>query len=111
LTIISPYLPRSIDVIPSFPEPNAYVTVADVLSTLHRALRLTVTPDQFKLLPSREVQRMVNVAYESRISNRRIFEGKDTGVKMVDCLMGRNRFAGLSGGAPFGPGTWALNIS
>jgi hypothetical protein len=110
LTIISQHLPKEIAIYASPLNSGAYVTVEDVLITLHRALRLPVTPGQLDMLPSRHARRIVSAAYESRIRNKRIFEGMDTGVKRVDCLMGRNRFMGLSS-TRVGPGTWALNVS
>jgi hypothetical protein len=96
------------------PVPDAFITVADVLATLHRALRLAVHPNEYNALPSHEDKHKVNAAYEHRylrIADPAAHEEeKRKGVKRVDFLMGRTRFLGLSRTTE-GPGIWALNLA
>jgi hypothetical protein len=89
--------------------------VADVLKTLYTALRLTVTPAEYDALPSREVKFRVVAAYENRCrrsgSGSAYEKEKRKGVKRIDFLMGKNRFARL---APMSnsaqSGTWLLHV-
>jgi hypothetical protein len=110
LTLVSDLLPWSIVVAPS---PASYINVSDVITTLHRSLRLAVHPDEFNALPSHDAKYRVNMAYEGRCKRleedpRACEEEKKKGVKRVDFLMGRTMFMGLS---PVGPGVWTINVS
>jgi len=115
LTIISPHLPWSIIVQPSqSPKSNswaggpaAFVTVADVLSTLYRALRLSVLPAEYSQLPSHEAKDKVNYAYQVRTQGSA--EARK-GVKRVDFLGVRKTFLGLSS-THRGPDIWMLNVT
>lgn len=113
LTLVSGSLPWTLTIHPSSPKPDAFVTVADVLFTLYRILRLNVTPAEYGTLPSREARRRVNASYEHRHQRigdeRERDEEKRKGVKRVDFLMGRNRFLGLSC-IKRGPDVWELNV-
>jgi hypothetical protein len=117
MTIISELLPWSIVVTPSSPKPDACVTVADVITTLHRTLRLAVHPDEFNALPSHEAKYRVNAAYESRykrmasVDPTGFEEEKRKGVKRVDFFMGRTMFLGLSPCVSMGPNVWMINVS
>jgi len=117
LNLISNHLPWTLIVVPihSSPHPDPFVTVSDVLKTLYSVLRLAVTPAEYDALPSREAKFKVVAAYERRCSKsgsgRAYEEEKRKGVKRVDFLMGRTKFAGLS---PISnsaqSGTWLLHV-
>jgi hypothetical protein len=114
LALIFPYLPWPITVTPALQLPESFVTVADVLVALHRALRLAVHPDEYNALPSHEDKHKVNASYKLRyiritdpVAHE---EEKRKGVKRVDFLMGRTRFLGLSP-TSVGPGIWAMNLA
>jgi hypothetical protein len=97
ITIISPHLPWSITVTSSLPNmANSFVTVTDVLVTLHRTLNLFTTPGEYKKIPSEEMMTRVNAAYERRLKDTAGWGQRCEGVKRVDFLMGRHRFSGLS---------------
>jgi hypothetical protein len=116
ITIISPYLPWSIAITPSASQHKlntisgtpAYVTVADVLSTLYRALRLAVRQAEYDKLPSLEAKHSVNEAYQARCRGSE--QELRKGVKRVDFLGTRKKFMGLSSSRA-GPNVWVLNVS
>jgi len=116
MTLVSPFLPWSITIVPLSPKPDACVTVSDVIMTLYRTLRLAVHPDEFNALPSHEAKYKVNIAYQSRykylenIDPRGCEEEKRKGVKRVDFFMGRTMFLGLS---PIeeDSNVWMINVS
>jgi hypothetical protein len=114
LAVVCSDLPWQITVVPSSTIHGAFVTVADVLASLHRTLRLAVHPDEYNALPSHEDKHKVNTAYESRCVRiedpAAQAEEKRKGVKRVDFLMGRTRFLGLSP-TTAGPAVWALRLS
>jgi hypothetical protein len=100
ITVVSPHFPWSITVTPPLPnKAKKYITVSDVLVTLHRTLNLSVTPDEHNSIPSGAVSR-VNAEYERRLKNitsRREREAeRRKGIKRIDFLIGRYRFLGLS---------------
>jgi hypothetical protein len=101
MTVVSPHLPWSITISPPLPhKANKFVTVSDVLVTLHRALALTVTVTEYGNLPSEDAVVRVNAAWERRVKD--ITDGRAReierrkGVKRCDFLMDRHRFLGLS---------------
>jgi hypothetical protein len=95
LHITSPFLPWSVTVLPSSHKPNKFVTVSDVLVTLHRTLGLTATWEEWQSLE--EDLKATHEHWVSAHTDRRLREsGSCTGVRKVDFLMGRNRFLGLS---------------
>jgi hypothetical protein len=99
LNITSPFLPWFITVLPSSHAPNRFVTVSDVLITLHRSLGFTVMTDEYQSLSS-EVRYQVNATFHRRvnaISDWRLRESeRRVGARRIDFLMGRNHFIGLS---------------
>lgn len=113
LKLISHHLPWTLVVVPihSSPHPDPFVTVADILKTLYTALRLPVTPAEYDALPSIEAKFRVVAAYEDRCrqAGGAYDEEKRKGVKRIDFLMGRNRFAGLSA-IPAQGDTWLLHV-
>jgi len=123
LTIISHHLPWSITVKPSSSTSSSsspshkpihartsapYVTVADVLATLYRALRLPVLPAEYANLPSHKAKHGVCAAYHSRTHDSVEEAGK--GVKRVDFLESHTSFLGLSS-TTCGPDVWLLNVT
>jgi hypothetical protein len=112
LTIISPYFPWSITITSSSPSHSpgvpAFVTVADVLSTLHHTLRLPVRQAEYDKLPTMEAKHCVNNAYQARCRGSE--EEARKGVRRVDFLGGRRTFLGLSSSRA-GPSVWVLNVT
>jgi hypothetical protein len=111
LFLIADKFPWTISV--SAARPSSTVTVCDVLTALHRTLRLPVTSAEFDSLPTFKDMLRVKKAYERRykaISEpfARIEEEKKGG-KRVDFLMGR-RFLGLSS-TTMGPEFWCINVA
>ncbi|KAJ7142015.1 hypothetical protein C8R43DRAFT_1131018 [Mycena crocata] len=109
ISIVMPHLPWAITVSAS----NAhYITVSDVLNTLHFSPRVNITPDEFCALGSHKLMRRVTAAYVhryTRLQSRRGYaEEKRQGVKRVDFLMGYTKFRGLS--ATMAPDTWRLHV-
>lgn len=118
LTLVSDLLPWAVIIAPTSPIPDAYVTVSDVITTLHRVLRLAVHPDEFNALPSHDVKYKVNMAYESRykrlkdVDPKGFEEEKKKGVKRVDFLMDKTIFMGLSPCVPTSSlNVWMVNVS
>lgn len=101
ITLVCAALPWTIVIPASSKKPSPFVTVEDVFNTLHRALRLAVTPAEYENLPSREVQSKVDAAYMNRyerigVKGCKAYEDeKIKGVKRIDFLLGKNRFFGL----------------
>jgi len=93
--------------------PGAYVTVNDVLSTLHYELTMGVDPAHYADLPPAERQ-CVDNAYFYRCSHiqdvnqRTIAKGR--GVIKLDFLASQTHFMGLSG-TTNGLDIWELNVS
>jgi len=112
LTIISPHLPWSILV--RAPGMNAFVSVSDVITTIHQTLRKHVSEHEYNTLLSPSTRKRVKAAYEHRYQHahdhRASSQEQKGGVRRVDFLMGRNRFLGLSPSAD-GPHTWTLNVT
>lgn len=112
LTIVCPHLPWRINV--KARQQNGYITVADVMDGLYRALRLNSTEAEFKLLPSHDMKHRVNEAYKQRYrraSDVTEYEHeKAQGLRRVDFLGGKNTFMGLSSTGE-GAGVWQLNVS
>lgn len=117
LTITCPHLkwPIFVSFSPQSPfQAGSYVSVLDVLTTLHHTLRTAVHPAEYEALPTQDATQNVNTAYFNRC--RHIFDpaARKTealkGVKRVDFLMGRNRFLGLSG-TSMDSNVWELNVS
>ena len=92
------YLPYSIVVLPS--QPYAFVTVSDVLRTLHCTLSLSVTTDELDELPSEGVRSQVKAVYERRVQAHPDWRTREMerrrGIRRIDLLLGRTRFLGLS---------------
>ncbi|KAF9496485.1 hypothetical protein BDN71DRAFT_1363944, partial [Pleurotus eryngii] len=120
LVIESPNCPWPITVIPSSsPSPlllayGAVVTVWDVLSAIHDALRPPVTLEEYHALPSLEATQRVNLAYSKRCKRvqgleTRMEEGL-RGVRRVDFLGDATRFMGLATHTSAGH-VWKLVVS
>lgn len=110
MSIVTPHLPWSISVAASN---GRYITVADVLSTLYRTLRVNVTSAEFHGLKTHKLMRRVTAAYTDRYTRLKGHRGyadeKSGGVKRVDFLMGCTRFHGLS---PAGAAdVWRIHVS
>ena len=112
LVIVCHHLPWQIDV--RARQQNGYITVADVMDGLYRALRLNVTEGEYKLLPlSHDMKHQVNKAYEQRYRRASFVEygyEKAQGLRRVDFLGGKNTFLGLSSTRE-GARVWRLNVS
>jgi hypothetical protein len=115
LTLTCRALPWAIPVASASNKPDSFVSVADVLHALSRALRQPISPTEYAQLLSPTEQRRVNEAFERRY--RRLASDppayqveKLKGVKRVDFLMGKTRFLGLSWTST-GPDVWELNVS
>jgi hypothetical protein len=103
-TITSSYLPWTIKVYAS----NApYITLQDVLSSIHSVLRTNITSTEYRLLPSHHHRERAIRAYQQRyrrlrqkpysdISNKESESEKRAGMKRVDFLMEHTRFLGIS---------------
>ena len=101
LNVSTRLLPYSIVVLPSQPHlPHSFVTVYDVLRTLHRALSLCVDHDELHELPSPDVRSQVEAVYEHRVrahpDGRTRESEKRWGIRRIDLLLGQTRFLGLS---------------
>lgn len=99
LTLTTPYLPWPIHIMSS--HRHGYITVKDVLDEIYYTLRTNMTGSEFNsLLSSTSDQRRVVKAYEQRYRRIRDLgeyeEEKRKGVKRVDFLMERTKFAGIS---------------
>ncbi|KAJ8516660.1 hypothetical protein ONZ45_g6056 [Pleurotus djamor] len=119
----SPSCPWPITVTPSSTSPStviphgvgAVVTVWDVLSAIHHALRTPVTMEEYRALPSLDVIKKVNAAYTKRCqrvndsAEARMEEGMK-GVRRVDFLGGMNRFMGLTVDPKY-PNVWKMVVS
>jgi len=100
LTVISSLLPWPITIHTSSINP-AFVTVADVLGTIHGAVQLRVTEAEFEYLESYPAVR-ARSGYGARGVYRRE-------MKRLDFFGGKNRFLGLSKSS-MGWDTWVLNV-
>jgi len=113
LTITHPLFMWNVSVLPSSSTPEEYVTVKDVLRTLHSQLTLGVDPAHYAKLAHGD-RKYVDEAYFCRCSgipdvNQRKHV-KARGVVKLDFLAGQTRFMGLSG-TTHGPDIWELNVS
>ncbi|KAF8172680.1 hypothetical protein BJ912DRAFT_859949 [Pholiota molesta] len=94
---------------------HSYVTFQDVVETIYRSLRKNITEGEFRMAgASATDRRRATRAYEHRyrrqLSTRLYEEEKRGGMKRVDFLMERTRFAGLSN-ISRRPDEWHLNIT
>ncbi|KAF8879366.1 hypothetical protein BD779DRAFT_1422667, partial [Infundibulicybe gibba] len=88
-------LPWTISILPSS---QTFVTVADVLGGLYRALRTPVLPAEFKRATPLDQTRITDAFYlrfEKLSGPQRDLEYQK-GAKRIDFLMERRRFVGLS---------------
>ncbi|KAF7334971.1 hypothetical protein MVEN_02247100 [Mycena venus] len=96
ITLVTPHLPWQISV----PASNAkYVTVADVLNTIYRTLRMNATPGEFEALRKDKLMQRVSGAYTQRCKRLRGHRGyeqeRKEGIKRVDFLIGYHQFQGI----------------
>ena len=112
LVIVCHHLPWRIKI--RARQQNGYITVADVMDGLYRALRLNVTEGEFRLLlPSHDMKHQVKKAYEQRYRRASFVEygyEKAQGLRRVDFLRKKNTFWGLSS-TRGGGGVWRLNVA
>ncbi|KAJ7761818.1 hypothetical protein B0H16DRAFT_1530633 [Mycena metata] len=110
ITLVTPHLPWSI---PVSALNGSYVTVGDMLLTLHRALQMNSTTAEFNMLRTEKLMRRVSRAYTQRYERLRgqrgYAEEKRGGIKRVDFLMGYTSFQGIAPTAD--PSVWRLTIS
>jgi len=111
LTIINSHFPRPITITPSSHR-TGYVTVADVFAAIWDHQRTCILPEDYKGLPSMDVVKQVDRAYYRRCRDSGDREGYERaqGIRMVDLLIGKSRFLGLSG-TFHGSDVWELNVS
>ncbi|KAJ7064006.1 hypothetical protein C8F01DRAFT_1367440 [Mycena amicta] len=118
LLLASPHLPYAISV--SASSPSGFVTVADVLSGLHVALRARVSKEEFEALGSHRAMRRVSEAYTARYmrlqGHRGYADEKSGGVRRIDLLTGHTRFRGLSPPSssqqiPGQPEVWRFHVA
>lgn len=92
LRLVSPFLPWPIDVLPSHAKSpskspkkkdEAFVTVGDVLTAIHRALQYGITEGEY-FIGSEQDRERINAAYKKAVKNKE--RAKDEGVKRVDFL-------------------------
>jgi len=106
LTVISPLLPWPITIHTSSINP-AFVTVADVLGTIHGALQRRVTEAEFKYLASYPAAQMRNGVQDDQGYRARGVYWRD--MKRFDFFGSKNKFLGLSKSS-MGWDTWILNV-
>ncbi|KAJ6554592.1 hypothetical protein B0H19DRAFT_1154178 [Mycena capillaripes] len=111
LTLVTPHLPWAI-VVPA--SNGRFVTVSDVLNSVHLGLRVHVTPAEFNALGTQKLMSRASAAYRRRYERLRGHRGykdeKRGGVRRVDFLMGYTNFQGISPTARRSD-VWQLNIS
>ncbi|KAJ7290511.1 hypothetical protein C8J57DRAFT_1459029 [Mycena rebaudengoi] len=97
ITLVTPHLPWSMAVSATN---GRYVTVADVINTIYRALRVNVTHREFNFFGTPKLKRRATAAYVQRYERLRGHRGwaeeRSQGVKRVDFLMGCTKFRGIS---------------
>ncbi|KAK6995822.1 hypothetical protein R3P38DRAFT_2800634 [Favolaschia claudopus] len=117
LTLTSPHLSHAMQITPPHPT-TPFVSVLDVLASLHTQLHTGIRRAEYDVLPA-ERRGAVDTAYFKRVAGLALVgvdePGRKTeaerGVKWVDFLEGRTRFMGLSG--PLVGSThnvWSLNM-
>ena len=104
ITIISTYLPWTIKV---YPSNGSYITLQDILTSIHSDLRTNITSTEFQLLPSQHHRNRATRAYEQRYTRLRrqlpseknylnaSESEKRAGMKRVDFLMSHTKFLGI----------------
>ncbi|KAF8164074.1 hypothetical protein BJ912DRAFT_1068595 [Pholiota molesta] len=114
IIVTHPLLKFDIEVTPPPDSSNKFITVADVLVSIYRNLRLSIHPVEYAELPDGERREGVDAAYYVRCGTVRDPEERATeerkGIKKIDLLMGCTRFMGLSGTLS-GPEVWELNLA
>lgn len=108
--IVCTHLPWALDVLPDSPKPAAFVSVADLLTGLARALRLPVTEAEYtRELPDKRAR--IQRAFEERCAKSgNMQEERRKGIKRVDFLVGDKFFVGLSR-TDRGPDVWKLSVA
>ncbi|TFK39187.1 hypothetical protein BDQ12DRAFT_682316 [Crucibulum laeve] len=110
LTIRCKYMPWKLIIKPS--SGNRYVTVEDVLVKLHELLDRPVTEAEYNREP-KDRQRDIAAQYFQRCARSGdeiiITKEEAKGVKRIDFLQGRHRFAGLDN-TQEGPHIWRLHV-
>ena len=88
-----------------------YVTVEDVLTAIYVHLRNAVSHSEYASCTERLAVDAAWLARWNRIQDPELRAAEQMkGVKRIDCLLGQNRFLGLSGTLR-GPDIWELNVS
>ncbi|KAG8912696.1 hypothetical protein FRC01_004945 [Tulasnella sp. 417] len=101
LRLVSPFLPWPIDVLPSHAKSpskspkkkdEAFVTVGDVLTAIHRTLQFGITEGEY-FIGSEADRERINNAYKTAMKRKE--RSKEEGVKRVDFLGERNICVGF----------------
>lgn len=101
LRLVSPFLPWPIDVLPSHAKSpskspkkkdEAFVTVGDVLTAIHRALQFGITEGEY-FIGSEADRERINGAYKKAMKRKE--RSKEEGVKRVDFLGDRTVCVGF----------------
>ncbi|KAG9042680.1 hypothetical protein FS837_010501 [Tulasnella sp. UAMH 9824] len=101
LRLVSPFLPWPIDVLPSHAKSpskspkkkdEAFVTVGDVLTAIHRALQFGITEGEY-FIGSEADRERINGAYKAAMKRKE--RSKEEGVKRVDFLGDRTVCVGF----------------
>jgi hypothetical protein len=116
ITITSAYLPWTIKV---FASNASYITLQDVFSSIHSALRTNITPTEFQLLPSNHHRKRATHAYQQRYRRLRHRTNSDkasewekhAGMKRVDFLMDHTKFLGISSKGCKPNDQWYLHVA
>lgn len=110
MLIVHKRLPWQIKLVPSDPS-LGYVTVRDVLSGIPAFLRQSATKAEYDLIPGEQAKSDVSGAYMRRCKDALNFEAeRRAGLKRVDFLRSRTRFAGLTGTSQ-GPQVWEVHTT
>ncbi len=110
MLIVHKRLPWQIKLVPSDPS-LGYVTIWDVLSGIPAFLRQSATKTEYDLIPGEQAKSDVSSAYMRRCKDALNFEAeRRAGLKRVDFLQSRTKFAGLTGTSK-GPQVWEVHTT
>lgn len=110
LVILNRHLPWRLSIQASSTKLDAFVTVADVLGGIYRALRLPVTSIEHSRESSSRQADITQTFHQRCDRSAGGIQEKTKGLKRVDFLTGNNRFLGLSK-TDEGPNVWKLSLA